>query len=442
MLTVNAGDGVPQGDTQKADRAQHHAQHKAGRELAADDAPPVPQVHLAECHRPDHQRRRLGARIAAARNDERNEQRQDHGLRDFFLEKCHRRRREHFAEEQRGQPAGTLSDHPPERDRQIRRVERFHAAELQDVFCRLGFDDVHHVVKRDPAEELPAGVHHGDRRHVVASHQPGHVFLILLRLHLHRRLLHHVPHQFRRRGDDQTRDRDDAGEVPLCVDRIDLIELALVLIALLADRFDRFRDARVFPNAHHVRGHQAAGGVLRIFQQPVDVGAVGDLLQHRLALSCRQLGNEVGRIVGRQLLHQLGRVLGTDGQEELLGMLGRFHLRERARGELGRQLRDHADAVCLVQGREDIGEIGRMAVLGSCQERTQIVQLGELLQLVESELGGFGRGHVALPPRAIVRTGPRRTATRSTRVALAARTSNSNPLSVKRSPARGMRPSA
>src|SRR5207247_7660794 len=41
-----------------------------------------------------------------------------------------------------------------------------------------------------------------------------------------------------------------------------------------------------------------------------------------------------------------------------------------------------------------------------------------------------------------VRTGPGRTATRSTRVAVAARMSNSSPWSANRSPGRGMRPSA
>ena len=61
------------------------------------------------------------------------------------------------------------------------------------------------------------------------------------------------------------------------------------------------------------------------------------------------------------------------------------------------------------------------------QKGMEIVLLGELFELVEPQVGGFGRGQDEPPPNAIVRTGPGRTATRSTRVALAARMSNSRP---------------
>src|ERR1044071_2895352 len=57
-----------------------------GQELAPDDAPPVAQADLAQRHRADDQRRRLRTRVAAARDDERDEQRQHDSPRDLLLE--------------------------------------------------------------------------------------------------------------------------------------------------------------------------------------------------------------------------------------------------------------------------------------------------------------------------------------------------------------------
>src|SRR5207247_10691001 len=123
-----------------------------------------------------------------------------------------------------------------------------------------------------------------------------------------------------------------------------------------------------------------------------------------------------------------------------------------------RQLGDDPDASRLSERRQHVRQVRWMDGLRAVQELAEVVLLGELLQLIESQVRTSRRiahvvpGPPALPPapgvlaaavpNAIVRTGPGRTATRSTRVALAARTSNSRPLYMNRSPARGMRPSA
>src|SRR3989454_1841805 len=230
------------------------------------------------------------------------------------------------------------------------------------------------------------------------------------------------------------------------VHRIHLIELAFVF-ALTANRLDRFRHARVFADLHDVGGHQPAGRILRVREQLVHTRAIGDLGQHRLSFACGQLGDEIGRIVRRQLLDQLGRVFRSDGQQQLFGVLDRLHFGERARRDFDGQLGDHASPNVLFERREDVGEIRRVNVMGALDEGRQVVVFRQLLQLVEPKIGTAyaffdGVRHEVGPPSAMVRTGPRRTATRSTRVALAARTSNSSPWCVNRSPARGMRPSA
>ena len=66
---------------------------------------------------------------------------------------------------------------------------------------------------------------------------------------------------------------------------VHLVQLALVLIALLTNRLDGFGDGRVVPHADDVGGHQPAGRVLRILEQPLDLGAIADLGEHCLALA-------------------------------------------------------------------------------------------------------------------------------------------------------------
>ena len=72
-----------------------------------------------------------------------------------------------------------------------------------------------------------------------------------------------------------------------------------------------------------------------------------------------------------------------------------------------------------------------MHMMRALDERGQVVVLRQLLQLIEPKIGTSdffdGLRHDVGLPSAMVRTGPTRTATRSTRVAPAASTSNSSP---------------
>ena len=115
VLAVDVGERRPDGDAQEADRRRGCAPSARpatiSRRITRHQSR---SVDLAERQRADDQRRRLRAGVAAARDDQRHEQRQHDRLRDLRLEEAHRRRGQHFAEEQRRQPAGALLDHPRE----------------------------------------------------------------------------------------------------------------------------------------------------------------------------------------------------------------------------------------------------------------------------------------------------------------------------------------
>ena len=103
------GERRPDRDPQESDRAENAAQRQARRRLRGE--PPATSrasVSSPTRQRADHERRRLRSRVAAARDDQRHEQREHHGARDLLLEESHRGRRQHLAEEQHHQPAGAL----------------------------------------------------------------------------------------------------------------------------------------------------------------------------------------------------------------------------------------------------------------------------------------------------------------------------------------------
>ena len=78
---------------------------------------------FAERQRADDQRRGLRSGVAAARDDERHEEREHDGARDLLLERAHRRRRQHLAQEERRQPTRALLNHAPESDAHVGLVE-------------------------------------------------------------------------------------------------------------------------------------------------------------------------------------------------------------------------------------------------------------------------------------------------------------------------------
>ena len=163
MRAVDVGERRPERDAQEADAAED-ARRARGRPAISRRMTrhQSREPHLAERQRADDQRRRLRAGVAAARDDERHEQREHDRLRDLRLEDAHRRRGQHFAEEQRRQPAGALLDHAPERDVHVGLVERFRSADPLDFPRRRRLGHVQHVVDRDDADEHAGGV--GDRQ--------------------------------------------------------------------------------------------------------------------------------------------------------------------------------------------------------------------------------------------------------------------------------------
>ena len=178
-VVVPSGE-LPEQDARHPDEAKQRSERQSRGQLAQRDLPPILDVDLAQRERPNDEGRRLGARVAARADDQRHEQGEHDGMRDLALEVSHRGRRQHLAQEERGQPAAALPDHRPETDRRVRLVERFHAAKLLDVLRLHFFHDVDHVVDRDDTHDMTAFAHHGHRDQVVVRRRACHFLPIRL----------------------------------------------------------------------------------------------------------------------------------------------------------------------------------------------------------------------------------------------------------------------
>ena len=150
------------------------------------------QGELLQGQGADDQRRGLRARVAAAADDERHEEGEDHGARDLVFVVAHGGGGEHLAEEERGQPAPALLHHRPERDLRVGRVQRFEAAHLLDVLGGLRAHGVQHRVHGQRAHELAPLVHHRRADEVVARERLGGGRELVRRLEHHRVRRHEV----------------------------------------------------------------------------------------------------------------------------------------------------------------------------------------------------------------------------------------------------------
>ncbi len=131
-------------------------------------------------------------------------------------------------------------------------------------------------------------------------------------------------------------------------------------------------DGGVRGEDHRLGGHHPAGGVLDVRHQPPHVLGLLRLhqLEQRLGGLGRQLGDQVGRVVGVHLLEHVGRALALEQPQDLdLVLLGQLlqHVGEPLVGErghdggtpLGGQVVDHAGRVGGPELVEGVDQLGR-----------------------------------------------------------------------------------
>lgn len=108
MLTVCVRHRFPGEDAGRSNACQEYAENKTRGHFAAHHPPPITHADFAQCHRADYQSRRLRSGVAAATDDQWNEQSQHYSLRNFVLEVGHGRGGKHLPNKQNRQPSPRL----------------------------------------------------------------------------------------------------------------------------------------------------------------------------------------------------------------------------------------------------------------------------------------------------------------------------------------------
>ena len=235
---------------------------------------------------------------------------------------------------------------------------RQHTGHLLDVLGSLLNHDVHGVVEGDDTDEAAVGVDDGNGHKVVARERLGDFLAVGQRAHGDHVLVHDV-------GDlgvvvareQEVLDRD-RGDEALLLGHIAGVD-GLLVDARAPDAPDGLADRHRGSERDVLRGHDRAGGVLRVLQDLVDlpahlrVGLREDALHHVGG----HLLDKVGCIVDVELVDDLAQLrIGEAADQELLP-LG-IELGERlGRRILGKQAEEERHAVLfeLLEHGCDIG---------------------------------------------------------------------------------------
>jgi hypothetical protein len=301
---------------------------------------------------------RLRPAVSAAADDQRDEQCDHRRPGDLVLVVGHRGGGQRLADEEGGQPAAALFHHLPARDVEVRRFQRFGAAELLHLAGGAALGEFEDVVGGDDAEHASVGVDDGQGDAVVTFE---------LRDDL--------------AGGHRDRDRNeravlDVGDRHVFVGEDERPESEV--LQQFAVRRDNVEDVKCLLAAagpanlcqRVPRGHvRREGDVARRHVTPGGAGGIAQQVARRLQLLGRQRLEQPARDLGGQLVEQAGAVVRRHAGDDRVRRLARERL-DQPLLVLDRQVREHRrrpvsrqhakDEPFLVSGQvdDDLGDVG------------------------------------------------------------------------------------
>ena len=242
---------------------------------------------------------------------------------------------------------------------QIRFVGRRDSGHLFDIFRRLFLQDVDDVVDGDDADESVFLVDDGHAQKVVVFNDFGHFFLVIHgpdedELFV---VVHDVPDEGVRGVIDEVGQFDGPDEVPGGIDAVDRVDGDLVL-AGGADVTDGVPHRHAVVQGDHLVRHDAAGGVLRVVEERIDLFACVRTrdLQDTGDDVGRHFLEEVDHVIEVQIVDEVAQFLVRDARDDAL-LVVRFQIGEDFRGDVFREDAEHLDHVFGFQFLQEVGDV-------------------------------------------------------------------------------------
>src|SRR5678815_2792423 len=266
MLAIGIKEGAPYRNAQKADASEDAAKRKTRKNFSTDNSPPVSQRDLSKGKSANDQRCCLRTGVAAARDDQRNEQSQRDGLLDLTFKVSHRDSGQRLSEKQRGQPARTFADHARQSYLHVGFVESFRTSDPLNLFrCRC-FRNIENIVDRDDSDQGARGVRHRQGRSVILAEDCYGSLLIVGRFQGYEPAIHKVAYPLFQRGEKELTTPNVIDQHALFIDDINDVQ-GLAVLTVSADVIEHLANGPMFTNAHIVRRHQAPDGAFGIAEK-------------------------------------------------------------------------------------------------------------------------------------------------------------------------------
>jgi hypothetical protein len=290
----------------------------------------------------------------------------------------------------------------------------------QDVLLGLLADDADDVVDGDLAHQPAAGLDHRGADQVVLVEDVGDFLLVHVDGDLGHRL-HDLGQGRLALAGQQLADRQGADRREAGVDHIDVEEQLRQVVAGHADVVDGLAHGPELRRGQELALHQAAGRLVLVGQAGLDRRAVALVHggQHLGALALVQVVDDVGGVVGVQLLQRLGQGGRRRGLQHLLAQVV-VQLGDDLAQPFRIQDRDHLFAVGGRQEAHQVGDVGRIqgvdqlaqprgvAAVGRVDDHLDIVGI-ERVVVAEREvfqiLDGFGFGNEQVVARIVCQVG-------------------------------------
>ena len=149
----------------------------------------------------------------------------------------------------------------------------------------------------------------------------------------------------------------------------------LHLLALSSYLFYRLGGCGALIDRHDLGGHDAASRVLVVSQEVFDLPSIVHQLEDGVGAIGWEFGNEVCRVVHRQLFDYVGGMLIGKRLEHFGRPLLRLHFGQGPRDQLRRQLPDQSHPEFVIQRSKRVRQIGGVNLLGLRAESLHVFRL-------------------------------------------------------------------